>query len=158
MCAPPEAEDWCFGELYLSLPPNWPVGDADEAAVWPLRALADLAGYPHEAETWLWRGHTVGAEDPAERITPGAGFTAWILGPHLSLGHDGCVFRHREKEIHVHSLLPIYREELELVIGQGPDALFRVLARAGVDDLVDIRRPNLVRRPPPGRRRAATSG
>ena len=146
MCPPEEASEHRFAELYLSLPPNWPVhaGERDESIVWPIRELAELARLAHMTETWLWHGHTVGKEDPMERITPGAGFTAWILGPHLSLGHEGCIFTFGERTIHCHSALPIYPEELDLVRRCGPDALFRRFADAEIDDLVDTRRRNVV--------------
>jgi hypothetical protein len=146
MCPPEAASECRFAELYLSLPSDWPirVGERDESIVWPIRELANLARLAHVTETWLWYGHTIGSQDPTERITPGAGFTAWILGPHLSLGHDGCVFTLGRRRIYYHSVLPIYPEELELVFRYGPSALFRRFEDAGIDDLVDTRRPNVV--------------
>jgi hypothetical protein len=145
MCPPEEASDCRFAELYLSLPPDWPIQPPipDERSVWPIRELAQLARFAHTAETWLWYGHTVGAEDPKERITPGAGFTAWILGPHLSLGHDGCVFEFGGRTIYYHSVLPIYPEELDLARTCGPDVLFWLFSATQIDDLVNIRRPNV---------------
>ena len=146
MCPPEEASDWRFAELYLSLPPEWPFlpKEKDESIVWPMRELADTARFAHTSETWLWQGHTVGGEDPAERITPGAGFTACILGPHFSLGHDGCVFTCFDRKIWIHSLLPIYPEELDLARQHGSDALFRLFTDAGIDDLLNTRRPNVM--------------
>jgi hypothetical protein len=95
------------------------------------------------AEAWLWYGHTVGKESPGERITPGAGFTAWILGPHLSLGHDGCVFEFGDRTIYYHSVLPIYPEELDFARICGADALFWFFSYARIDDLIHIERPNV---------------
>jgi hypothetical protein len=142
MCPPPEAPECRYAELFLSLPPGWPIRPLmrEEASVWPLRELSGLARLPHLTENWLWYGHTVGHPDPGERITPGAGFTAWLLGPHLTLGHDACVLRHQGRRIHYLSAIPIYEEELELARRSGSDALFQRLDLAGVNDVIDIKR------------------
>jgi len=145
MCPPEEASEDRFAELYLSLPSDWPIqlGESDESIIWPIRELAKLAGLPHVSESWLWQGHSVGGEDPMDRITRGAGFTAWILGPHLSLGHEGCVFNWDDRTVHYHSAVPIYPEELALARRRGSDALFQRFAAAGIDDLIDTRRRNV---------------
>jgi hypothetical protein len=142
MPAPAEARDCRFGEFYLSLPEDWPVGPGvtDERHVWPMRELSDLALLPHVSESWIWWGHTVGNADPHKRITPSASFTAWILGWHMSLGHQGCTIRHGHHRIQIMVALPIYPAELELVRRHGSDALFRRLSAAGVTDVVDVGR------------------
>jgi hypothetical protein len=148
MCAPEAAPDCRYAELYLSLPPDWPVrvDDAEERHVWPIRELAGLARLPHLSESWLWCGHTVGHDDPRDLITPGAGFTAWIVGPHLSLGHEGCSIRCRDRNILIMGAVPIYPEELDLVRRRGPDALYRRLAADHVCDLVEVGRRNVALR------------
>lgn len=145
---PPKAAAECrFAELYLSLPPDWNIGPGlhTEAEFWPLRELGSLAHLPHRTESWVWTGHTVGNPDPNERITPDLGFTAWLLGPHLSLGHDGCVFSYGKREVMIHSVIPIYKEELELALTKGSESLFDLLEMTCVSDLVDVRRFNVCR-------------
>jgi hypothetical protein len=145
MCPPDEAADCRYAELYLSLPASWPIGRSrpGEDTAWPLRELGDLARLPHFNESWLWTGHTVGSPDPEERITHTAEFTGWIVGPHLSLGHDPCVFRFRKRTIWIHSVIPIYKEEMELARECGCDELFDRLADAGVSDVIDPKRRNV---------------
>jgi len=146
MCPPKEAADCRLAELFLRLPAEWPVcvPAHDIRSGWPFLQLGHLARFPHLAETWLWEGHTVGAPDPKERIAPGVGFTAWILGPHLSLGHDGCTVRFGRQTIRLFSALPIYPEELELAMMSGSEALFLFLEAAGVSDMIRVRRRNCV--------------
>jgi hypothetical protein len=145
MRAPAGLDDCRHAELFLSLPPEWRVGigPIGEEDFWPFRELARLAHFPHERDTWIWFGHTFASSDPDERITPGAGFTGWILGPHLSLGHDGCVLRHRRREIVIHSMMPLYREEIELAHQRGVWVLFDLLCLTGVSELIDVLRPRV---------------
>lgn len=153
MCPPEEAEDCHLAELFLCLPPEWPVRvpDADPRNIWPIVELSALARLPHLAECWVWHGHTIGGEDPNEPIAPGVGFTAWILGPHLSLRHRGCIVPLGEKRIHLFSALPIYPEELDLARVKGPQALFDLFASRGVADRIQIGRPSCVTGQVPGR-------
>jgi hypothetical protein len=166
MCPPEAAKDCRHAELYMSLPADWPVPSDEEARrwrpcshclkthpssadiaelawFWPFLELAELARLPHVSESWLWEGHTVGAPDPKERIAPGVSFTAWILGPHLSLGHEACVFRAGGRNIVCHSVIPIYPEELDVAMHRGSEELFRRLAKAGVSDVLDVSRANV---------------
>jgi hypothetical protein len=152
MCPPAEVQDCRYAELFLSLPASWPVGPGLRSPqhAWPVRELTELARLPHINENWIWYGHTVGYPEPEDRIIPGVRFSGWILGPHLSLGHDTSVFRCRGRTIRYHSAIPIYPEELELARSQGPEALFAKMAMERISDVVNVRRRNLC----PSRRRA----
>ncbi len=147
MCAPAAAPDCRYAELFLCLPGPWRVGlpDPELKRMWPIHELGHLARLPHVNESWVWWGHTIGGEDPAERITPEAGFTAWIVGPHLSLGHDGCLVPFGKERILIMGALPIYPEELELARNWGSEALFDRMSAYRVTDRIDLRRRNCAR-------------
>lgn len=150
MCPPAQAANDRYAELFLSLPASWPVrrGVVDPKHTWPVRELAELARLPHVNESWVWCGHTVGYpdENDEEPMAPGVPFSAWVIGPHLSLGHTACFVRARGRVIRYHSAIPIYRDELRVARTKGPDALFDRLARAKVSDIIDPRRPNVCAR------------
>ena len=149
--APPEGARECrFAELFLSLPPDWPIGLHvlnDARYGWPFEQLGSLALLPHVQESWLWYGHSVAEGEDLKPFAPGTGFCAWVLGPHLSLGHEACRLRlGPDREVCFFSALPLYREELELTFRKGIDALFSRLAAAGVSDVVDVGRRNVADR------------
>jgi len=148
MRPPAEAAEARFGELYLCLPPEWPLeaaGPSDSEAGWPLSLLSDFAGYPHREGRWLWYGHTV-AYEPAQPLGPGVRFSAAALGPSISLprGFNG-IEAGPDRIVWYFSLLPIYPEERELAIREGTEALFERLRLAGVTDLLKVRRRNVAR-------------
>jgi hypothetical protein len=60
MCPPAEAADCRYAELYLSLPPEWPIAcGAPMEVLWPVRELAEVARLPHLNENWIWTGSRV---------------------------------------------------------------------------------------------------
>lgn len=50
------------------------------------------------------------------------------------------------KTIDFYTLIPIYTEELELKMKKGVDALFDGFDKFGVSDILDLNRPNTVKR------------
>jgi hypothetical protein len=48
-----------------------------------------------------------------------------------------------EKTVQFYSLVPLYREEMELKLRQGADALLERLDEHGVTELLDVRRENV---------------
>jgi len=107
--SPEEAADCRYTEIYLRLPPDWPVWipDDDPARTWPFVELANLARLPHVSESWLWWGHTISA-DPPEPIAPRVPLSAWILGSPRSLRPDAREIRFGPETIQLHAALPIY--------------------------------------------------
>ena len=154
MCPPEEAADCRYTEIYLRLPPDWPVWipDNNPARTWPFVELAGLARLPHVSESWLWWGHTISA-DPPEPIAPRVPLSAWILGSPRSLRPDAREIRFGPETIQLHAALPIYSKELEVAQNMGARALFRLFSLCGVTDLIDVRRPNCV-----GRRKGRRPG
>jgi hypothetical protein len=144
MCPPTEAADCRFGELFLSLPADWPLvpGRPSPASPW-VANLGDLARLAHHRESWLWEGHTVGSPHAGDELFNGSGFTAWIIGSHMSLTHEACVADLPDRVVHILSAIPIYPEELQVALRLGSGALFDMLWTMGVDDEVAVGRPGL---------------
>jgi hypothetical protein len=155
MRPPEEAGECRFGEIYLCLPPEWPLevlGTSDPRVNWPLRMLSDVADYPHREGKWLWYGHTLAFEGPGSPPPPGTGFRAAALGPPLSLPpRFNGIKAGPGRTVWYMSLLPIYPEERELAVRNGTEELFERLRLAGVTDVVDVRRRNVARPSRPGR-------
>ena len=152
MTVPQEFEDQgAFAELVVFLPPEWPVGvDAfdREEHYWPCRWLKLMARFPHEYGTWLSFGHTMPNGDPPEPFAPGTELCCMMLVPPVEAPdgfHDGLVRRDGQPVL-FWALLPLYREEMELKLREGAEALLERFERHDLTAVVDPRRPNVARK------------
>lgn len=152
MTVPKEAEASEYTELVMCLPGDWPLTqDAfkNENNYWPVRWLKQLARLPHEYETWLGFGHTIPNGDPPEPFADNTKCSGWILLPppwfddamhHLSL-EDGRV-------IEFISPIPLYREEMDLKLKKGAEALINRFetAKLPIEELFDPTRKNVAKK------------
>jgi hypothetical protein len=149
MSPPPDADDLLFAELMICLPPDWPLTKEafkDENNYWPVRWLKMLARLPHEYETWLFTSHTVPNGDPAQPFADNTEMCcALLLDPVLFDDEFRTLAIDAHKAIHFLALVPLYFEEMECKLRDGYDALLRRLDRAGVNELLDVRRKNACR-------------
>lgn len=162
MAAP--RDDLRYAELLLCLPPSWPVplpgqttaDFSDERIYWPIRWLKKLARFPHQVDTWLGADHTIPSGDPAQPFAADTQLCCILLDHPRLLGADFNTLAIRPgKTVNFYSLIPLYREEMDLKLNQGAEALHPLLDKAGVTELLDARRPNVCARPgfwPFGRR------
>jgi hypothetical protein len=145
--------DLAFAELTLALPSDWPMGDedwSDERHWWPMRLLKFLARVPHEYATWLGEGHTIPNDDPPQPYAPGTALSGAMLGPPLLPPADFRVLERPEGAINFYAVIPLHGAEMEYKLAEGADALFDRLDEAGINEVVDPRRPSVV--PEPRRR------
>lgn len=137
-------------ELMVTLPADWRVDTAsfeDETWYWPVRLLKTLARFPHKYRTWLGWGHSMPNGDPAEPYAANTLQCGAILLPPVSAPDGFMALRiDPEKEIHFLSVVPLYREEMELKLRNGSDALLEKFDRHSISDLVDPVRKNVARK------------
>src|ERR1700722_19393280 len=99
MKAPEKFQNFKYAELYLALPPDWPLDEKafeDEEIWWPFRHLKQTARFPHVFNTWLWFGHTIGNENPPQPFTMRAQFAGGILYRPQLLHLNACTLKIRE--------------------------------------------------------------
>lgn len=104
-----EVSDLTHAELFVLLPPDWPLDEAlmqDERHWWPLRLLKTLARFPHEFDAWLWTGHTVPNEDPPEPYAEGTGLCGALIMPPM-LVPDGFGVLERPDAAPIHFLMVV---------------------------------------------------
>ena len=146
MTVPPGAEAFRYGEVILSLPPEWPLSNESfkiERNYWPIRWLKTLARFPHEYDSWLALGHTLPNGDPAEPFADNTALCCALLMPPIGSPTEfGRLNINDEKTIHFYAFVPIYREEMELKLDQGLDPLIDKLDAHGVTELLDVQRVN----------------
>ena len=148
MTVPEGFEERAYAELMVSLPAEWPMEReawSDERNYWPIRWLRSLARLPHEFGSWLGWDHTVPNGDPPEPFASDTALSGVILHPPVWYPEEFFTLEVEPgRTVHFWSVIPIYREEMDLVLRDGPDALTERFEAAGIDDTVEIDRPNLV--------------
>lgn len=150
MSAPEGYEEFCYSEVLIALPPDWPMTEEDlkeEQHYWPIRLLKRMARFPHEYETWLWSSHTVPNGDPAKPYADGTELCGVVLLPPIRVQPDFCELTiDNDKTIYFHALIPLHHDEMELKLAKGVDALFDGFDRAEVSEILDPTRPSSVRK------------
>jgi hypothetical protein len=150
MNAPKGAEGWKFLELFLALPPTWPLSNQaleDEANYWPLRTLKMVARYPHIGNTWVAMGHTLNTTDgsPPMAFHPSTKLNSVVLFPPILLPESfhelqigsGCSVRFC-------SVIPIFQDEREYAMRKGSQDLFAKMTAAGVSELLEPNRSSVI--------------
>ena len=135
-----------YAELLICLPAHWELNEKSvfvERNYWPIRQLKYLARIPHEFDTWIWASHTIPNGDPPVRFADNTKMSCSLLSYPRMFGEGVGTLSVREgKEINFLSLIPIYEEEMEFKLEQGPDALHARFDEHRVCELLDINRPN----------------
>jgi len=152
MAVPPEAESYAHAELFLCLPPDWPMTRSDfqnERHYWPVRLLKALARLPHDYDTWLGPGHSVGND--GEALTPYADNTqlccALLLPPLVRVPPAFHELALPNRLIRFFGVWPIYREEMTFKLETGLDELLDRLEKRRVTELVEVGRKNACAKP-----------
>lgn len=149
MTVPAGEEASRFAELLVALPADWPLtrkAFEDEGNYWPIRTLKTLARLPHEHETWLGPGHTVGNGEPPQPYAPGTDLCgSLLLVPMTVPAEFGTLSLPTGAEIQFLQVFPVYAEEMQLKIERGTDALLELLERNRVPLEIDPRRRSVCR-------------
>lgn len=152
MAVPEGAENFKFAELMICLPGNWNVTQEafqQEEHYWPIRWLKILARLPHEYATWLYLAHTVPNGNSPQPYASNTKLSGMILALPSITSDPKDFFTltlPNQNQVHFFSLIPIYKEEMDLKLEQGADHLFEKLQKAGVNEILDIKRRNVAQK------------
>ncbi len=150
MSAPQEMNDFRYAELCICLPAEWKISNEDfedENNYWPLRWLKMLSRFPHEYNTWLGYGHTIPNGNPAEPFTNQTRLNTMLLLPPMLFDEGFHELKiTAEKTIYFYALYPLYQEEVDLKMKKGVEGLYEGFEQIGLTDILDINRPNSVKR------------
>lgn len=137
-------------ELVMALPAGWALTEEtmkSENVFWPVRLLQGLARFPRRYDTFLDERHTVPNGDQPEPYAMNTKFVCALIAPAPFTGADLGGLRAADgTPVDFVSVIPIYRDEMELKLQRGAVALFERLRKAGVTEFVDVRRPSVCRR------------
>lgn len=140
-----------YAELVLLLPPDWVMEYdrfEDENHWWPFRIMKEMTKYPHQEKTWLGYGHTY-SYSGEEHFSDNNRFVGVILLESTILPKDFLQIKKGKKVIHIWSLIPLYKEELEFRSKYGTDQLLERLKLHHISEIVDINRINVCSDAPP---------
>jgi len=152
MTVPAGAEDVRYAELCVLLPSTWPLGAVGQGTprdedYWPIEWLKYLARFPHEYHTWLGAGHTIPNGESAEPFAANTKLGCMLVLPAISLPEAfGELQVSAEKTIHFYCLYPLYKEEMDLKMRQGFEAVLDKFEEHGITDVIDPDRPNTAKK------------
>lgn len=158
MQAPEGHEDKRFAELMICLPPDWPMSQEAwkqrEDAYWPIYMLKYLARFPHEYQTWLWASHTVPNGNPPAPFAANTELCCAMLLPPVTVSEDFYALPiDDEKTIYFLAIIPLTRDEMELKLKRGSEALFDGFEQNRITEILDPARKSVIRKKPWWRRR-----
>ncbi len=148
MNVPEEFPEAAFAELFVLLPPDWPLDQAslqDERNWWPLRMLKHLARLPHEYDTWIGEGHTVPNDDPPEPYAEGTELCCALAMPPMLVPEGfATLARPGHGEIRFLMVVPLHADEMALKLERGVDELYKRFDDADLDPVIDPARPSTI--------------
>lgn len=127
-----------FAEVMIALPVSWPVSQEElnnEENYWPIFVLKTFARLPHGNRCFIPRYISIPSSHPEEVPYAGTNFTAAMLeSPVPLLGPGSDVITMGNKEVHLHTIMPITKEECAIkVSSRDPEFLHREFTRVGAD-------------------------
>lgn len=155
MTVPPQAQGMEYAELMITLPPHWKVGEVgtvtppreeDAEWYWPIGVMKMLARLPHDYSTWLGFGHTIPNGDPPAPFAPGTKLCCMLVVPSIQVPDEGRSVEYEGKTIHLYALHALHMEELSLKMNKGTDALLDHFDEHKVSEVLDPKRPPVVRK------------
>lgn len=150
MEAPDVAEEFRFAELFVLLPVQWRIEQEalkQQENYWPIHLIKWLARFPHHFRTWLCNGHTIPNGDPPKPYAPNTKLCCALLtmSPTVPFEFHNLEVSH-ERKVHLWSVVPLYREEMDFKLAKGSDALIERFGRYNLTDIINIRRRNVCAR------------
>jgi Suppressor of fused protein (SUFU) len=132
-------------ELIMRLPDSWPISEealADPRTGWPLHWLRTLARLPQRYGTWLAPTHTIPNGEPPQPLCEGSELCCMLTVPPICVDEHADVVASPRGPVMLLSVMPIYESEMRFKLEQGADALIERLVAAGIDDVIDPKRPH----------------
>jgi hypothetical protein len=143
-------------ELTVTLPADWPLegllrtdgeeSSEDENWYWPIRLLKFLARFPHKFETWLGSGHTTTNGDPPVPFAPDTKLCGALVAPSILSPKEFGLLELDDVTIEFLSVIPLYREEIDLKKRFGADVLLKKLEKNQITELIDPQRKNVAKK------------
>jgi Suppressor of fused protein (SUFU) len=136
-------------ELMMTLPRTWRFDEKslqDERWYWPVRQLFNISGKPGNESSRLGWGEVVPNGNPPQPYARNTKLCGAVIVPSLLVPQEFYELKIAAHSIAFFSLLPLYKEEMELQADKGVNHLFETLIDAGVKDFIDPARRNVAKK------------
>lgn len=138
MNVPQGSEQMRYAELAAILPEDWdlsPEGMKNLNNYWPVLWLKNLARIPVQYNTWLSYGHSIPNGDPSKPIanTPYEGF---LIMDSVTMPEDFQEVKVGNDSLYIFTIVPVYKEEMNLKLEKGMDALLDAFSEAEIPDWI----------------------
>lgn len=146
MNVPKGAEPFKYGELAMILPYDWdlsPEGLKDPNNYWPILWLKNLARIPQQHNTWLCYGHSIPHGEPSRPIA-NTEFEGVVILDSAILPEEFQEMKLGEESLYIHTVVPVYPEEMEYKIKNNIDKLRNAFIESRIPDIVWVDRPTSV--------------
>jgi hypothetical protein len=146
---PAEEDEPRLAELLIGLPADWPLDQEswkDERHYWPIRVLKSLARMPHEYGFALGPWHTVPNGDPPEPYGPGTKLCCAMIVPPRTTPEEFDELETPDGPVDFLAIWLLHRDEMEIKLEQGSQAIARALFDADVSEIVEPDRPSVVKK------------
>jgi Suppressor of fused protein (SUFU) len=129
-------------ELMMCLPSEWDFQNREQR--WPVKVMRDLAYYIANEPTYLSLDHTLPNGDPPEPWSKNTEMCGMLISvPVLSPPEFMQGLDFKVKQIFFLSLIPLYREEMDLIVNHGADGIYDRFEKNEISELLNPRRKNL---------------
>lgn len=136
-----------YAELMVYLPSDWPIGDAEfenDNNYWPVHLLKSIALFARQNQTYVMEGDTFPNGVDASNIANTGFGCALIMPPYLFTCEEFLKLETSTGQIiNFYSVIPLYKQEMELKIAKGLSALLDRFSDNNIDDIIDINRKNV---------------
>jgi hypothetical protein len=134
----------------MCLPKDWKFSEEDfknEDNYWPFRCLKNLARFPHDYKTWIWNMHSIPNNNPITPFSKNTKLCCSLLSAPMLFDEKTYKLRiNKDKTIYFHSVIPLYKEEMDFKLKYGAEALLEKFKRNNVTELLDINRKSVVKK------------
>jgi len=153
MTVPEGRDEYRYAELMIGLPLDWPMAEPGQVATgetpyhWPIGILKTLARFPHEYQTWLGAGHTIPNGDPPAPFDEHTKLCGALVAPPLILparAHQVDVGAGRV--VNLYGVVFLHQSEMDFKLAKGADALYDLLDKKKVNEILDPTRPPVTKR------------
>ncbi|MFX0035183.1 MAG: suppressor of fused domain protein [Candidatus Hermodarchaeota archaeon] len=146
MMAPSMAEPTC-AELFMLLSPDWPLplkSVKKDKYYWVIDKLFRLVKYVHGNRQWFSIGHTFGNGHPPVPFANNTKLCAFLFKfPYKELSPTFCELLIGRKPVYFLQVMPIYREEMDFLMGNGPDEFATRFMKESAPEYVELDRVNI---------------
>jgi len=144
MNAPSGMPDCQFAELFVQLPPEWPLPLEElkiDAQSWVIENLYEFAHFVHDNNTFFWHGQVIDLHKP---LSKNAKMTGFIIAHPFGVPEEFSTLELESgKKIHFLQLIPAYNDEMDYLEHMGWEALRAKFQEHAVSGIVDLNRENI---------------